>query len=411
MTAIANCLVTATPNTAGFPTLSGNTNASGVLSLPFNDTITYTLTFTGPALGKVSSFTPAKTTFTFYNLKNKGKKPVKISGQSLAAGGTVFAAHQSFPISIKSTPFVSWSPGTLFVAPKSSKTTLKMPTSSVSIAQVSTALPASLVVAGWFKTSTSAGAHSKYNIAANSWKAIPVQATQRGHVGGTAIKPKFFVVGALKNSVYDSSTNVWASEAAPTKSASYPAVSNFNGSVYVLGKPSGTGKQNLLKYDPTANSYKSLAVSLASTENTISAMGASNSHLYENYRFVSPYTQSYDIATNAWALKATGSSRNLDAWGIGKGVFYVNSGWSKPTHGASYVISKNSWKAAPTYTNSHWRNNDRGNGLVGSNFYIIGGDVATNQTTDNVVYDTASRTFSSKAALGVVTGRAALGQL
>jgi hypothetical protein len=409
MTGIANCLVTATPNTPGFPTLSGTTNSEGVLSLPFNNTITYSLTFTGTALGTVSNFTPAKTTFTFYTLKNRGTKGIKVSGQSLAAGGTVFAAHQSLPVSIKSQPFVSWSPNALFTSPKASKTNLKMPSSSVSIAQISTAVASFLVTAGWFVSNGSVGAHSKYTVSANTWTSIPD--VGRGSIGGAGVKPKFYVNGKGKASAYDISTKVWATLPSPLKNMPYPALAASGSIVYALGKSAGTNPKKLSKYLVSKNSYVQLKSSLANQGNTTSAMAASNGRLYTNYRQSSPYTQSFDIATSVWATKAVGESRNLDAWGIGKGVFYVNSGWSHPVHGSSYTISKNSWKAAPAYTTLHWRNQNRGNGLVGSNFYIIGGDTSANQTTHNVVYDVVSRTFSSKASLNAVAGRGALGQL
>lgn len=408
MTAIANCVITAKPNTAGYPTLSGTTNSNGVLSLPFNNTITYALTFTGTALGTMASFTPTKTSFTFYTLKNKGTKGIKVSGQSLPAGSTVFAAKQSLPVSIKSAPFTSWSPSTLFVNNKSSKTNLKMPASSVSVAQVSTAVATTLVVAGWFKAAISAGAHSKYTISKNSWAAIA--AFSRGDAGGTGVKPNMFVNGLGKASAYDLSTNVWATKAAPLNNTSYPAVSHSGSDVYALGKVAGS-KKALSKYIISKNSYTALADSLAVQGNTTSGLGASAGRLYTNFRKSTDNTESYDITTNAWAYKANGSSRNLYGWGIGKGVFYTDSGWSHPTHGASFTISKNSWKAAPAYTSAHYRNNGRGNGLVGSDLYIVGGDVSTNQTTKNLVYDTASRTFSTKASLGVVSGRAALAQL
>jgi hypothetical protein len=134
---IANTLVTATPLTPGFPTVSGYTNSNGQVTFALTPTISYTLTFSGPAIRKVTSFTPANSTFTLYTVKNKGTLALSISGQKLSGVKSVYAFHGSIPVRALGV-FSACRPGTHFKNSKAKSTSLVMPQSNVSISYLGT---------------------------------------------------------------------------------------------------------------------------------------------------------------------------------------------------------------------------------------------------------------------------------
>ena len=212
MPSIANALVTATPLTAGYPTLSGYTNSSGQVTLALTPSLTYTLTFSGPAVGKVSNFAPLNTTFTLYTVKNKGTLSMSISKQKLSGGKSVYAFHGSIPVKALKT-FLSWKPSTLFKNAKAGSTSVKMPVSDVSVSYVS--LTKLLHAVDGYHAGVHTATNNAYDPVTNTWTAKANDLSQRAALAAGVINSTLYAVDGFRanNNAYDPSTNTWTAKA------------------------------------------------------------------------------------------------------------------------------------------------------------------------------------------------------
>ncbi len=344
MVGIANALVTATPQQAGLPTVSGYTNSSGQVTLPLVATSKYNLQFSGPAIGKVSDFVPANTTFTLYTVKNKGTKSLSLSGNKLTGGKSLYAFKGSFLVKALQT-FGSWQPSGLFKNYKAKSTSLIMPSSNISINYVSTALTSFLTFDGYN------GAYL-----ANTDK-------------------------------YDPSTNTWSAKASDTTARFGIMAGRVGSFVYVVGGYDGTVLAVNHRYGIATNSWVDETPDLSATYGV--AGGVIASILYATFGYdthVLKTNNAYDPSTNTWSAKA---NYNLTA-----GAYYAPAAWPAQSRlwimggdvyvstsfkfygysNYSYNPSTNLWKEWPIWENPG--GSYPALGAVGSYLYHYGGRLA-----------------------------------
>ena len=310
MPSIANALVTATPLTAGYPTLSGYTNSSGQVALALTPSLTYTLTFSGPAVGKVSNFAPSNTTFTLYTVKNKGTLSMSISKQKLSGGKSVYAFHGSVPVKALK-PFLSWKPGTLFKKAKASSTSLIMPTSDVSVSYTAKAVVAKLYAVDGKNGSGFLAINHAYDLSTNTWSTKASDTSVRSQPAAGVIASKLYAVDGLVhttcltiNHAYDPSTNTWSTKASDPAKRSALAAGVIASKLYAVDGYNGAYLANNNAYDPSTNTWSTKAsdtqirykLAAGVIKSKLYAVdGANPSSLAINH--------AYDPSTNTWSTK------------------------------------------------------------------------------------------------------------
>ena len=237
MSGISNALVTAKPTVSGFPTVSGYTDTLGVAALPLTPNIKYDLTFSGAAIGKIQNFLPTSTTFTFWNLKNKGAVAVSISGQSLAAGNTVYVQPGPRPAIAKIAAFKSWVPGTYFRNPLGKSTSITMPESSISVSAIK--LITSLYAMDGYNGAELAR-NTFYSASTNTWTSKASDTSARRQTAGDTVLGKQYAIdgshGGYKNlnHAYDPSTNTWSARAVDTSARGFAIGQTVSPKLYVV---------------------------------------------------------------------------------------------------------------------------------------------------------------------------------
>ena len=262
-TPIANALVTATPANNVFPTVSGYTNSAGQVPLPLQSSVTYALTFSGPAVGKISNFKPSIATFTLYTCKNKGTLSMSISGQKLGGGKSVYAFHGSIPVKALKT-FYSWKPSTLFKNAKAGSTSAKMPVSDVSVSYVSkTPVTSKLYAVDGFASLVS---NHAYDPSTNTWSTKANDLTGRSDLAAGGIKSKLYAVDGsgsagvtAVNHAYDPSTNTWSTKASDTTKRRYLAAGVIASKLYAVDGTNGVVYAVNHAYDPSTNTWSTKA--------------------------------------------------------------------------------------------------------------------------------------------------------
>ena len=307
-TPIANALVTAVPTNTAYPTVSGYTNSVGQVSLPLQPATTYTLTFSGPAVGKVSSFTPSVVTFTLYTCKNKGTLSMSISGQKLSGGKSVYAFHGSIPVKALKT-FYSWSPGTLFKNTKASPTSLIMPASDVSVSYISKAIKL-YAVDGY--TTTDVASNHAYDPSTNTWSGRADDPTARDYLAAGVIKSKLYAVDGhftaviSNNNAYDPSTNTWSTNANDPTARWKLAAGVIASKLYAVDGLGGTNLNHA--YDPSTNTWSTKASDTTARQSL--AAGVIKSKLYAvDGNGPIAVNNAYDPSTNTWSTKASDTTK------------------------------------------------------------------------------------------------------
>ena len=366
MAPIPNALVTA--SAPGIPTLSGYTNANGQVALPMNPSVTYNLTFSGTAVGKVANFKPAVTTFTLYNVKNKGAKSFSLSGQKIAAGKSVYAYHGTLPIKTTQA-FSKWQPAKYFKNSKSKSTSLIMPQSNISVSFVSAVKKMYVVDGG--TSSSPFNNNNAYDPSTNTWSVKTGDTTARRHLAAGVIGSKLYAIDGFQtlnsNHAYDPSTNTWSTKASDT-----------------------TGRYNL-------------------------SIGVIGSKLYavDGHSAVAGFTKinhAYDPSTNTWSTKASDTTAR---YGIAAGVIgsklYAVDGWVTGVTGTNHAYdpSTNTWSTkAADVTNRYFPSA----GVIGSKLYAVDGFSGSSATlSNNNAYDPSTNTWSTKAVDPTRRGGAAAG--
>ena len=259
-TPIANALVTAVPANTAYPTVSGYTSSVGQVSLPLQPSTTYTLTFSGPAVGKVSNFTPSVATFTLYTCKNKGTLSLSISGQKLGGGKSVYAFHGSIPVKALKT-FATWKPGTLFKNAKASPTSVIMPASDVSVSYVSTL---KLYAVDGYNGANLVDNYA-YDPSTNTWSGKANDTTGRRELAAGVIASKLYAVDGITsnyialNHAYDPSTNTWSTKASDTKGRGSLAACVIASKLYAVDGYNGAYLGSNHAYDPSTNTWSTKA--------------------------------------------------------------------------------------------------------------------------------------------------------
>jgi hypothetical protein len=415
MAGIANALITATPNVAGYPTLSGYTNSNGQVTLPLNKTITYTISFSGPAVGKLSNFTPvSKTVFTLYTVKNKGTLSMSISGQKLSGGKSVYA-------------FAAWQPATLFKNNKAKSTSLVMHSSSVAVSYRSK-IPPAYVVDGY--NGAYLAENHVYNPATNSWTSKASDTTKRAYIAGAGLSSKVFAIGGSNASngtlqsthAYDPSTNTWSALAnTGAHGAKFAGTALFRHatggkSLINVGfgnKPAGVSgsfvdQWRIFTFTYSKNSWVELhsygsgnrranlaAAAVGNTGYYVGGGGAS-AKIFNTVFTADAIGNTYGTAAayphgvSAEAVAANGTSLLVAAGQSG-----ANSGTSRALtkFAARYRASKNSWAQIASYVKA-LRNPAF---AFDSSFYVFGG-YSTTYTNTTAVYDEATNTWSVVAS-------------
>ena len=313
MAPIPNALVTA--SAPGIPTLSGYTNANGQVALPMNPSVTYNLTFSGTAVGKVANFKPAVTTFTLYNVKNKGAKSFSLSGQKIAAGKSVYAYHGTLPIKTTQA-FSKWQPAKYFKNSKSKSTSLIMPQSNISVSFVSAVKKMYVVDGG--TSSSPFNNNNAYDPSTNTWSVKTGDTTARRHLAAGVIGSKLYAIDGyfasdLKiNHAYDPSTNTWSTKASDTTARYGIAAGVIGSKLYAVdGWVTGVTGTNHA-YDPSTNTWSTKAADV--TNRYFPSAGVIGSKLYAVDGFSGSSAtlsnnNAYDPSTNTWSTKAVDPTR------------------------------------------------------------------------------------------------------
>lgn len=423
-TPIANAIVTAYPTQAGFPTLSGQTNNSGVAVLPLSDHTSYNFQFTSGAMGAVTNvFPPADHTYTLYRLKNVSPSTVPISVYpifkflntevGISRGTSQFALPGSYTVSIpagRGPNFKSYKPGSLFGAPTNRSTTFKMPAKDASISVVSTA-PAHLLVAnGTESASSTVGGITdltSYITSTNTWKSKTKAPTRRFRLAGAVGGGNLYVVcgehsiNLKTNQEYDPTTDVWATKASAPNATWGLAGGAVNSDLYAIDGSAGSFNQ---QYKISKNSWVSKAKDLNFRESLTAGVIGTNVYATDG---LSLHTLAflknnnvYNTLSNVWAAKANDTSgRSGIAAAVVNSKYYVFDGYNGTSYpGANHVYnpSGNSWV---TKTTDPTVRQNGGAATLGSKAYVVDGfSVGAAALAKNNAYDPSADTWSTKAS-------------
>lgn len=263
----------------------------------------------------------------------------------------------------------------------------------------------------------------EYDPASDHWTKKKPMALPAHHVAFTEYRGKIYAFGGfvaprsgpaawvpINNSwEYDPANDSWKALAPlPTKRGS-PLAAVVNDKIYVIGgasTPPGTNQESIdqthpqvclgtvEEYDPATNTWRERA--LMPTPRNHAAIGVVNGKIYViggrvGAAFIGLSTdvsvvEEYDPATNAWGPPRARmpTARSALAAGVYNGRIFVAGGeFQDPQMMATfraveaYDPARNTWASIPSLPVSR---HGLAGGMIGSRFYVVGGDVQSSGT-------------------------------
>ena len=242
-------------------------------------------------------------------------------------------------------------------------------------------------------------------------------------LGGAFVNGKFYAISGFATSrlgIYDPTSNTWATGAPlPADSGynlrQYAGTTVLNGKIYVVGGDTGGSgdRATLLRYDPTLNSWATLApmplgarhsLGAATINGKIYAVGGYNlaSATYLNH------LEEYDPVSDTWTTRAAMPTARASALvGAINGKLYVAGGDSASgsftlTTMEVYDPVTNTWSTGVSMPFS-----GTGEGVVlGGRLFSIGGGSSPQNTM--FAYDTATNSWDTNFTV-MPTGRRVMG--
>ena len=408
MAGIAKALVTATPDVPGFPTTSGYTGSSGLVTIPFFEGITYTLTFSGPAVGHVKNFKPGVApppaeTFTLYTLKNKGPLSMQASGETIGVGKSLYVLPGKTPVGKVGRRFQSWLPPRLFADPTASVTVLDMPPASISVSVMHTPPATNFFTFNGYNGSGKSARTSAYSAKFNSWSSAKPGPVARSASAVGKITDVIVATGFSTNNTaaFDGSTSTWHSRANTPVERGSLVGGALGGELYVFDGYFGGFKADGSAYTSSTNTWKT-ALALPPTGRSYPTFGdgllskfyAVGGRKSSYYKKVS----AYDPTTNTWSAKASDLvARYGQAGGVIKSMMYVVDGSTGSYVGNNdvYDPTTNTWSAKAADTARLYP----AAGVLSSKLYVAGGKNSSGVLAMNRVYDTSTNTWSLKSPM------------
>ncbi|MEM0159891.1 MAG: hypothetical protein QW393_04005 [Candidatus Micrarchaeaceae archaeon] len=408
---LPNVLVTATPTVPGYPILTGTTDDKGNVLLPMNLGIPYKLTFSGIAIGTISSFMPANAIIRFPLLK--ANKSLYISNilLSTATRNFLIFAYGGNKFNIKAKPpsgyyFVSWLPSNVVSNNLKSSTVLTMPESNLSLSYVSKAKPPPLLAVDGYSAAATAKTNS-YSSVKNTWTAKANDLTARYGLAAGVIASKLYAVYGSNgtkdlstNDSYNPSTNTWTAKANALNARANLAAGVIDSRLYAVdGSAAGRSVPTNDSYNPSTNTWTAKANDLTARHYLAAGVIASRLYAVDGSSASAPIAtnNSYNPSTNTWTAKANDL---VARYGLAAGVIasrlYAVDGYSTGVTAKtdSYNPSTNTWTAK---ANDLVARDYIAAGVVASKLYAVDGHSATTFIATNNSYNPSTNTWTAKA--------------
>jgi N-acetylneuraminic acid mutarotase len=241
----------------------------------------------------------------------------------------------------------------------------------------------------------------RYNVASNTWETLPNLPLTLHHLGVAGLGGKIYIMGgwtrpAYSNSLnaklweYDPVTRSFTEKASMPSGVAAPAVSVYDGRIWVVGGTTGTdwngeGSIGTVQcYNPATNAWTTSFAEIPRPRNHI------QSAIVDGKMYVSPGRTNvgfkgdeldvYDFSTNTWSALATLANRPRSGGGLAAvddALFFIG-GEAKTKDGSEmiqvdrYDIATNTWTQAddlPLGVHGMWAVG------VGNKIYVPGGDI------------------------------------
>ncbi|MEM3862416.1 MAG: hypothetical protein QW203_08060 [Thermoplasmatales archaeon] len=412
-TPLSNVLVTATPTVPGYPILTGTTDDKGNVLLPMNLGIPYKLTFSGIAIGTISSFMPANAIIRFPLLK--ANKSLYISNilLSTATRNFLIFAYGGNKFNIKAKPpsgyqFVSWLPSNVVSNNLKSSTVLTMPESNLSLSYVSKVKPSQLLAVDGYSAAIAAATAktNSYSSVKNTWTAKANDLTARYGLAAGVIASKLYAVYGSNgtkdlstNNSYNPSTNTWTAKANALNARANLAAGVIASRLYAVdGSAAGRSIPTNDSYNPSTNTWTAKANDLVARDYIAAGVIASRLYAVDGYSgAATAKTNSYNPSTNTWTAKANDlTARYALAAGVIASRLYAVDGYSTGVTAKtnSYNPSTNTWTAK---ANDLVARDYIAAGVIASKLYAVDGSNGTKLLSTNDSYNPSTNTWTAKA--------------